>query len=113
MSDIISDYADVLKQNNFELKPLLAAIFSSKDFYSEQNRGSHIKSPVELVISTYKKLGLNNTPGVPDFNQSTTALWGKRYFGPQQSLVGQVAEVGLLQHYLWKEVILQSFYIQI
>ena len=79
--DIISDYAHVLEQNNFELKPLLAAIFSSKDFYSEQNRGSHIKSPVELVISTYKKLGLNNTPGVPDFNQSTTAM-GQTLFWP-------------------------------
>ena len=79
--DIISDFAHVLEQNNFELKPLLAAIFSSKDFYSEQNRGSHIKSPVELVISTYKKLGLNNTPGVPDFNQSTTAM-GQTLFWP-------------------------------
>ena len=79
--DIISDYAHVLEQNNFELKPLLAAIFFSKDFYSEQNRGSHIKSPVELVISTYKKLGLNNTPGVPDFNQSTTAM-GQTLFWP-------------------------------
>mgnify|MGYP001316515441 FL=1 len=79
--DIISDYANLLKQNNYELKPLLAAMFSSKDFYSDQNRGSHIKSPVELVISTYKKLGLNNTPGVPDFNQSTTAM-GQTLFWP-------------------------------
>ncbi|MFP6779267.1 MAG: DUF1800 domain-containing protein [Alphaproteobacteria bacterium] len=80
-NDIIEDYARILKSNNYELKPLLSAIFLSKDFYSQQNIGSHIKSPVELVISTYRKLGLNNTPGVPDFNQSTTAM-GQTLFWP-------------------------------
>ena len=80
-NDIIEGYANILKSNNFELKPLLSAIFLSRDFYSEQNRGSHIKSPVELVISTYRKLGLNDTPGVPDFNQSTTAM-GQTLFWP-------------------------------
>jgi uncharacterized LabA/DUF88 family protein len=80
-NDIIEDYAKILKSNNYELKPLLSAIFLSKDFYSQQNIGSHIKSPVELVISTYRKLGLNDTPGVPDFNQSTTAM-GQTLFWP-------------------------------
>ncbi len=79
--DIITDYANILKNNNFELKPLLSAIFLSRDFYSDNNRGSHIKSPVELVISTYRKLGLSNTPGIPDFNQSTTAM-GQTLFWP-------------------------------
>ena len=80
-NDIIEDYAKILKSNNYELKPLLSAIFLSKDFYSHQNVGSHIKSPVELVISTYRKLGLNDTPGVPDFNQSTTSM-GQTLFWP-------------------------------
>ena len=79
--DIINQYAKILKSNNYEIKPLLKAIFLSKDFYSQRNMGSHIKSPVELVISTYKKLGLNNTPGIPDFNQSTTAM-GQTLFWP-------------------------------
>lgn len=79
--DIIESYADIFRENNFELKPLLSAIFLSKDFYSKENMGSHIKSPVELVISTYRKLGLNNTPGIPDFNQSTTAM-GQTLFWP-------------------------------
>ncbi len=79
--NIINLYAEILKSNNYELKPLLKTIFLSKDFYSEKNIGSHIKSPVELVISTYKKLGLNNTPGIPDFNQSTTAM-GQTLFWP-------------------------------
>ena len=79
--DMIIKYADILKANDYNIKPLLKTLFLSKDFYSQKNMGSHIKSPVELVISTYKKLGLNNTPGIPDFNQSTTAM-GQTLFWP-------------------------------
>ena len=53
----------------------------SKDFYTNENMGSHIKSPIELVISTYIKLGAVNTPGIPDFNQSTSAM-GQTLFWP-------------------------------
>src|SRR5690606_23645002 len=28
--------------------------------------GAHIKSPTELLVSTYRKLGLAVTPGIPD-----------------------------------------------
>ena len=79
--NIVDIYAKVLREENYELKPLLKLIFMSKDFYSKKNIGSHIKSPVVLVISTYKKLGAKNTPGIPDFNQTTTAM-GQRLFWP-------------------------------
>ena len=41
---------------------------------STARHGEHIKSPVELVVSTYKKLGLSERAGVPDFNVTTGAL---------------------------------------
>lgn len=78
---IISEYAKILREENYEFKPLLKKIFMSKDFYSKKNIGSHIKSPVELVISSYKKLGANTTPGIPDFNYTTNAM-GQRLFWP-------------------------------
>ena len=93
---IIDQYAKILKSNNYQLKPLLKTIFLSKDFYSTENIGSHIKSPIELVVSTYKKLGLNKSPGIPDFNQATTAM-GQLCFGPRQLQDGQEEVPGLLQ----------------
>ena len=53
----------------------------SRDFYSEPSTGTHIKSPVQLAISTFRKLGLDEVPGVPDFNQATSAL-GQLLFRP-------------------------------
>ncbi len=71
----------VLSDAEYELSPLLETIFLSRDFYSEPSVGTHIKSPVELAVSTYRKLGLTDAPGVPDFTAATSAL-GQRLFHP-------------------------------
>ena len=64
----------VLRDNRYEIAPLLELIFMSRDFYSAEAVGTRIKSPVELLVSTYRKLGLSSVPGMPDFNDVTTAL---------------------------------------
>lgn len=71
----------VLRDNHYELARLLRTIFLSRDFYSPPAWGTHIKSPVELVVSTYRTLGLSEVPGVPDFNQVTGSL-GQHLFHP-------------------------------
>ena len=71
----------ILRDNNYELRPLLAAIFGSRDFYSAASYGAHIKGPVEHVITLLKHLGAEDVPGVPDFNQTTIAL-GQRLLNP-------------------------------
>ena len=72
---------DILRKDRYEIAPFLETVFLSKDFYSEASVGAHIQSPVELAISTYKKLGLKVVPGVPDFNVATGAL-GQRLLAP-------------------------------
>jgi len=71
----------VLRDGHYEIAPLLERIFLSRDFYSPASVGTQIKSPVQLAVSTYKKLGQKNIPGVPDFNLSTSAL-GQQLFSP-------------------------------
>jgi len=46
----------------------------ARDFYSSASVGTHIKGPVELIVSTYRRLGLGATPGMPDFNSASTEL---------------------------------------
>jgi uncharacterized protein (DUF1800 family) len=71
----------VLRQNNYQIAPLLETIFLSRDFYSPASVGTRIQSPVELAVATYKKMGLKVIPGVPDFNSVTGAL-GQQLFLP-------------------------------
>jgi hypothetical protein len=70
-----------LRQSHYEITPLLEKIFLSRDFYSRASVGAQIKSPVQLAVSTYRKLGQTNIPGVPDFNSATAAL-GQQLFSP-------------------------------
>ncbi len=71
-----------LRDSNYEIAPLLETLFMSRDFYSPASMATHIKSPVELVISTYRKMGLTEVPGVPDFNDLTEALGQKLLYPP-------------------------------
>jgi len=71
----------VLRSHDYDVKPLLAVIFSSRDFYSSASCGGHIKGPVEHMVAMMKHLGVDSIPGVPDFNQSTIAM-GQHLLNP-------------------------------
>ncbi len=71
----------ILRNSDYELKPLLTAIFSSRDFYSQASYGAHVKGPVEHMVAMMKQLGVDAMPGVPDFNQSTIAM-GQHLLNP-------------------------------
>jgi len=70
-----------LKSDGYAISPFLETVFLSKDFYAHESLASRIKSPVELLVSTYRKLGLERVPGAPDFNLATEAL-GQRLMHP-------------------------------
>jgi uncharacterized protein (DUF1800 family) len=71
----------VLRNADYEVKPLLTAILRSKDFYAAASYGGHIKGPVEHLIAMFKHLGLDAVPGVPDFNQATISM-GQHLLNP-------------------------------
>ena len=73
---------EMLSESGYEIKPLLKTIFLSRDFYSSLSVGTQIKSPVQLVVSTYRKLGVSRVPTVPDFNQLTGRLGHSLLYPP-------------------------------
>ena len=64
----------LLRDNKYNIAPFLRTVFLSRDFYSARSVGTHIKGPVELIVSTYRRLGLKALPGVPDFNAASGEL---------------------------------------
>lgn len=67
---------------SYEINPLLRTIFLSKDFYGPAAYATQIKGPVQLAVSTYRKLEVKELPGVPDFNASTMRLGQKLLYPP-------------------------------
>jgi uncharacterized protein (DUF1800 family) len=79
--ELIAKLGKLLKDKKYEIAPLLTTIFLSRDFYSPPSYATQIKSPIQLVVSSYKKLGLTEIPGAPDFDVITRDL-GQELFHP-------------------------------
>jgi hypothetical protein len=75
------DLGRSFRESGYQMKPLLKRIFLSKDFYGPLSYATQIKSPVHLVVSTYKKMGLTEVPTIPDFGRMTAGL-GQSLFEP-------------------------------
>lgn len=79
---LVAELGALLRRHDYALAPLLTAIFRSRDFYAPAAYATQIKSPVHLVVSTYRKLGLRDIPGVPDFGSTTRALGQELFYPP-------------------------------
>ena len=78
---IRTDLGRSFRASGYQIKPLLKRIFLSRDFYSSAAVATQIKSPVVLVVSTYRKMGLRELPTIPDFGRLTSGL-GQSLFDP-------------------------------
>ncbi len=72
----------LLRDSNYDIAAFMETVLLSKDFYSQASVATRIKPPVELLISTYKKMGLTAVPGIPDFNEQSEMLGQKLFYPP-------------------------------
>ncbi|GAB4012432.1 DUF1800 domain-containing protein [Spirosoma migulaei] len=70
-TNFIQPLADLFRKANFEIKPVLTALFQSQHFFDEALRGAVIKSPTDLVVGTLRFWGLQS----PDPTQNITAYY--------------------------------------
>ncbi len=59
----VSTMAQILRESNYELKPVLSALFKSVLFHSDEIRAAKIKNPVEFILSTMRQFNITN----PDY----------------------------------------------
>ncbi len=64
-TNVINPLADILIQNNYEIKPVLRALFASEHFYDPLNTGCLIKNPIELLVGTCRQFQVA-FPGAED-----------------------------------------------
>lgn len=69
---VIDPLAEIFRNSNWEIKPVLAALFKSQHFYDALNRGCMIKSPLDMVISFCREFNIT----FPDPNTSYADAYG-------------------------------------
>ncbi len=57
-ANIITPLADIFRNNNYNIKPVLTALFKSEHFYDVLNQGCVIKTPADIVIGAMREYGV-------------------------------------------------------
>jgi len=68
------------RDSRYEIKAVLQALFASDAFYAPENRGTLVKSPVDVVVGTMRQFGMSPGETVP-FAVAAAGM-GQNLFGP-------------------------------
>ena len=76
----VRELAAVFRHHDFEIRPLLQALFEHPAFWHKNNRMTLVKSPIELLVATH----LNADKPVKDYGKAVIALrdMGQDLFNP-------------------------------
>jgi len=58
----VDEMATLLRRHRYELRPVLGRLFRSRHFHDPANAGTVVKSPIELIVSSIRTLGLPVRP---------------------------------------------------
>jgi uncharacterized protein (DUF1800 family) len=61
---LIDQVAELIRKNDFEMKPVMAALLHSNVFFSERAYRALVKSPVEFVVGTHQLFGIKEVAPV-------------------------------------------------
>ena len=73
-TEVIIPMAEVLKANNYEIKPALAVLFKSEHFFDSLNQACYIKAPFDIIVGTLREFSVpipvytDHTTGYPFFS---------------------------------------------
>lgn len=61
-TDVIVPLADIFRNNNYEILPVLNALFKSQHFYDASLLSCYIKNPMDFVVGLCRELGISLPP---------------------------------------------------
>jgi len=61
---LVDRVAELLRRNDFELRPVMSALLRSDVFFSDRAYRALVKSPVEFVVGTHRSFGVPNVARV-------------------------------------------------
>ena len=108
-TNVIEPLAQTLRNNNWEIKPVLSQLFKSEHFFDTLNQGAQIKAPLDLVVGLCREWNVQ-FPQQTDI-AATYAMWNlifsvgfllQQNIGDPPSVAGWPAYYQIPQYYeLW------------
>ena len=76
-TNVITPLANIFRANNYEIKPVLAALFKSEHFFDKLNQGCFIKTPADHVIGALREMNAR-FPALSDYD-TNYGMWNFFY----------------------------------
>lgn len=73
-ANVISPLAQIFVNNNWDIKPVLKALFLSEHFWDSENYGAHIKSPLDFMLGYMKEMEIA-LPSTSDYETYYKVLY--------------------------------------
>lgn len=86
-ANVISPLADIFRSNNYEILPVLEALFKSEHFFDEANRGAVLKNPVDHLVGAWRALEMQYD------NPSDIYMLARTHLSIQWGLAGMGMEI--------------------
>jgi uncharacterized protein (DUF1800 family) len=92
-ANVIAPLADIFRNNNYDIKPVLSTLFKSEHFFDVLNQNCFIKTPADLVIGSVREMNVA-FPALTDW-ANNYALWNNFYavMAIHQQMIGDPPNV--------------------
>jgi len=97
-ANVIVPMAEIFRNNNYEILPVMRALLLSEHFYDAVNKGCMIKNPLDMVVGLLRNYNLS-LPGPTLFDQYFIRLSINFFCGGMQMLPGDPPNVAGWQAY--------------
>lgn len=67
--NVIEPLAQIFRESNYEILPVLQALFQSEHFFDPLNRGVLIKSPLDVAVGLFRCFNVSMPPPSDLFNR--------------------------------------------
>ncbi len=84
--NVITPLADIFRTNNYEIVPVLKALFTSEHFFDMANRGCIIKSPIDLYAGVNREFKIVLEQKYPDIAYSMWNHFWQMCYNAAQNL---------------------------
>jgi uncharacterized protein (DUF1800 family) len=72
--DVIIPMATLLQSNNYDIKPVLAALLKSEHFFDKINQACYIKTPFDIVVGTLREFNVS-FPAYTNYASGYPLFW--------------------------------------
>lgn len=73
-TDVIEPLAQIFRDNNYEIRPVMAALLQSEHFFDAYNKGCFIKTPLDLIVGVLRNFNLD-IPGSTPYDEFLMRLY--------------------------------------